>query len=344
MSTPTGSRDMVRGASGIRRALHGSAHFGGAVLLLLSLLGFHHLIDWPAPVSVLVLAAAAVAWWRFRRGLWMPAAALIMLLAAFTWLSQLEPSNRRDWPAETSVLPGIEVEGSRVTIRGFRNFRWREDGGYEPRWDTRVLDLNDLRELALVVVPFNTSELMAHTMLSFGFGSSNRVVVSVEARKERQEKYGLIPGALRQFELVYILGDERDLLTVRALVRGARLYVYPVRAEPDFIHNLFLDMASAANGLRHRPRFYRSLRDNCTTTLVKHVNRRIDRPIGLRVEALFPALMGRLLHELGYMRTDLPYDQARSRFRADDRVRRHATDPDFSRLIRLDQPTRGHGH
>lgn len=245
-------------------------------------------------------------------------------------------SNNRNWQIETSVLPTIHIDNDRVQIDGMRDFTWDENGNYDAKWVTREFDLTELDELELVVEPFKDSDLMAHTMLCFGFGGE-RVMVSVEARKEEHEEYGLLPGALNQFELIYLFGTEHDLLTVRALYRKARIFLFPVRADHDFIRALFVDLATAANDLHEHPRFYRTIQDNCTTTLVKHIDRQMDKKIGLRKETLLPAKTGRLLHKLGYMHTDLSYEEARRRYQVDDLIRQHAENPSFSELIRADQ-------
>lgn len=316
-----------------RRALFRVAQLAGAALLPVCLVVWQHLADWPGAVTLVLAAAALALWWRTRRRLLVPAVVAAAALLALIWLLTLRPANDREWAPGVSVLPTVTIAGDRVHLRNLRDFRWGEDGIAEARWTERHLNLADLRELELVVEPFRDSELMAHTMLCFGFGDE-RIIVSVEARKEQGETYGLVAGALRQFELMYVFGTERDLLTLRAVTRQTRLYLYPIRAEPDFIRALFLDLAASANDLHQQPRFYRSIRDNCTTTLVQHFDRHLEDRIGLQPDTLFPARTGRLLHRRGFMRTDLGYDQAHRHCRIDERVRQHAADPAFSRLLR----------
>ena len=267
--------------------------------------------------------------------------ALGALGVGLAWLGLQEPRNDRDWWVETSRLPRIEIEGDTATIHDLRRFEWRE-AGFEAAWEARRYDLRRLEQVELMVEPFGPSRLLAHTMLGFDFGDQGRLVVSIEARKEKGESYGLLAGALRQFEIVYLFLDERDALVGRAVKRGSRLYAFPVRARPEAIRRLFLELAATANDLHETPRFYRSLFDNCTTAWVRHVDRHLvgqngeplDAPIGLRLETLFPGLTPNLLYDTGFMATDLPFEDALARFRIDERVRRHASHPEFSRLIR----------
>lgn len=284
---------------------------------------------------VVVVAGALV----FRPRLKMASLVAASLWAVLLiWLALLRPSHDREWWADTAVLPEISVDGDRVTIRGLRNFTWRSLDDFDARWETRTYDLDTLDRLELMVEPLSGSDLMAHTMLGFGFGADERIIISAEARKEVGEDYGVIPALLRQFELLYVIGDEEDLLTLRAVGRGARIMVFPVRADRDFIRSLFLDMCREANRLREEPAFYRMLSRNCTTSLVPHVDKFWSSRMGWNEGTLFPARAGRMLHTRGLLDTDLPYEEAAEHHRVDERVRQHAGEEDFSRLIRGGRP------
>ena len=148
------------------------------------------------------------------------------------------------------------------------------------------------------------------------------------------EQYGLIAGALRQFELMYVFGTEEDILGLRAVHFESRLYVYPIKANREFTPELFLDLCKSANALIEKPLFYGTFSRNCATTLLQHIERvHIDK-IGSRTETLFSAQAGRLLYDLGYMDTKLSFEEARERFRIDEKARLFAGNPRFSEKIR----------
>lgn len=254
----------------------------------------------------------------------------VFLLVFLGFIVMLQPSNHRHWDTDVSVLPKINIDEDQIVIDGFRNFRWDQEGLINAEWDVRTFNLEAIESLALIVEPFKDSDLMAHTMLQFGFADGQKIIVSVEARKEKNEKYGLIQGAMRQFELIYIFGDEHDLLPLRAIHRQAHVYIYPIRADKKFIRNLLLDLIQSANALHTQPQFYRSISDNCTTTLVQHIDRHVaGQKIGLRFETLFPAQTGKLLHRMGFMDTDLSYEEAKKYFRVDDDIRKKFFNSDF---------------
>ena len=288
---------------------------------LITITGFHYLYQLPKVVSVLVFVVFPLIGRHFHKEKIFVIFVLIGFIGMIMSVQVVAPSNDRDWASDHSVLPKIEMADHKVIIEGFRNFEWFGQNKFNPRWEERSFDLRKLKRLFLVVEPFKDSELMAHTMLRFDFGEDGPVIISVEARSEKNEEYSLLAGAYRQFELIYIFGDENDLFSLRAIYRGARIYVYPVKADHEFIVDLFRDLAAAANSLHLSPRFYRSIYDNCTTTLVKHIDRHYEDHIGLRYETLFPALTGKLLYDLGFMDTDLSYEEAKKRFRVDDLIR-----------------------
>ena len=287
----------------------------------INVLMLHHFLDLSGRLSVFLFLASLMVWARFRKQLFITVVPPIMLIGILVWFSTIQASNDREWRTDVSVLPKIDISNEIVTIHNLRNAIWNNPRTFSPNWETRDYDLNKLRSLDLIIEPFNNSKLMAHTMLSFGFEDQGHVIVSVEARREIQEEYSLVAGALRQFELIYVFGDEKDLLTLRALVRGSALHLYPIKAEPEFIVTLFKDLAVSANTLHDKPQFYRTLRDNCTSTLVEHIDRHYQQTIGLRTEVIFPAKAGELLHKLGRMDTHLSYDKAYQVSRIDHIVR-----------------------
>lgn len=310
---------------GIKARVYRALRFMRAAVIVLlwaaAVAGFHYSFSWPKELSIFLFLALLSAGMMARSLKLLAICVIIGFAGMLAAVARVQPSNDRPWAAEFAVLPRIEIAGSQVTIQGVRNFRWHDSSTFDAVWQQRDFDLKKLTSLELIVEPFKGSELMAHTMLQFGFGEEGSLIVSVEARREEHERYSLVPGAFRQFELIYLFGDEHDLLELRAVHRGTRLYAYPVKADREFMASLFLDLAASANALHSQPKFYRSLRDNCTTTLVKHIDRMHLEHIGLRYETVFPALTGRLLYERGFMDTDLSYEEARTLFRVDERIR-----------------------
>lgn len=257
--------------------------------------------------------------------------ALAVLLA---WI-RVEPSNERDWVPEQAVLPTATFEGDRVHIRGFRNWDWRGEGDAVARFEERTYDLDRIESVWYILSPFGTDwRGPAHSFLSFGFADSQYVAVSVEARKEVGETYSILRGLMKRFEVMYVIGDERDLLGVRVFRNQDEIQVYPIRATRQAVRELFVEMLERANGLAAEPEFYGSLRNNCTTNILRHVNRVSPRPIRFGPRILLPGYSDEVAHRLGLIDTELPLDAARERFRVNDRVRQYVDRHDFSAAIR----------
>jgi len=301
--------------------------WGASVLML------RHFIDFPANVGLSIFIIGIIFAAIFRKSILVKLIPPLLFLACLLWLTTIQAKNDRDWLDEISFLPSINIENNIATIQNFRNFAWQGIDSSDLNWETRQFDLSKLSGLSLIVVPFHDSNYMAHTMLSFEFEDYNNFIVSVETRKEKNEQYSLVAGALRQLELIYVFGSERDLLTLRAIHRDSRLHLYPIKADTQFIVNLFKDLAQSANALHAKPQFYRTLRDNCTTTLVKHIDRHYQQKIGMRLETIFPAKAGELLYELQRMETELTYEQAFELSRIDHLVKKYNTNEDFSSLL-----------
>ena len=265
-----------------------------------------------------------------------------VLAAATFWYATRTPSSAREWAVEQSRLPLAHVDGDQVRIRDVRNFRWNADGGavaFEPAWEERSYRLEDLDSMWYVLSPFGRDwRGPAHGMLSFGFSDTAFVAISVEARKETGESYSIWRGLLRQFELAYIVADERDVIGLRANAWDDDVYVYPLRVEPDRIRSIFVSMLERANRLHDEPAFYDTFRTSCTTTLLSHANAVASRPIRGGYRVLLPGYSDELLHSRGLLRTDLSLDAARDTFRVNDRAT--PLDETFSLRIRTPQRER----
>lgn len=247
----------------------------------------------------------------------------------------IRPSNDRVWAAEQSRLAEARFEDDLVTIRNVRDFRWPAEGPPEERWTERTYDLSRIETVWFVLTPFAAEwRGPAHAFLSFGFADSQYVAVSVEARREEGETYSISKGLLKRFEIVYIVGDEQDLIGSRALRQHDEVYVYPIRATPDGVRRLFVDMLRSANELIEQPEFYGSIRNNCTTRILRHVNAIIEQPIHWEWRILLPGYSDELAMSRGLIDTTLPLDSARTRYRVNERVREYLGRRDFGTRIR----------
>jgi hypothetical protein len=269
----------------------------------------------------------------------MLAGAALLLLGAFAWLGALEPSNERDWAPDHAVLPHARIDGSLARITGVRNFQYSDGGRVTPAFEERTLHLERLESVWFVLVPFSSRwRAPAHSFVSFGFSDSQFVGISVEARREADEKYGVLPGLLRRYELMYVVADERDLVLRRVLHDSNEVYLYPVRATPAAAREMFVAMLARANSLAAKPEFYNTVSNNCTSNLIAHVNAIAPGKIPAGWRTLLPGYADEVALELGLISDSGRVEDVRRRYRVSARAVKYATDPAFSLRIRQIDP------
>ena len=262
-------------------------------------------------------------------------AVFVAAIAGYLLLVVLvHPSNEREWSPDQQRLATAEFSADSVRVRNVRNTFYRSTTDYDVHWEDRTYDLRRLQSVWFVVEPFATWRGPAHTFLSFGFGNGDYVAISVEIRKEQGESFSPLRGLLRQYELTYIVGDERDLIGLRANHRHDDVHLYPTRITADAARTLFVSMLERANAVAAKPEFYNTLSNTCTTNIVDHVNLIAPHPIPFSYKTVLPAYSDDLAFDLGMIDTNLPREQFRAAFRINDLALEHAHTADFSDAIR----------
>jgi len=279
--------------------------------------------------------ACAVALWmrRLRLG------SLGFVLAfggLLVWWHSLTPTNDRLWADEVAQITSGSVEGNRVTMHNVRNFVWRSDTDYTPRWDTRSYDLDGLKSVDMILSYWG-SPAIAHLMVSFGFDGGDYLAFSVEIRRERHEDFSEIGGFFKEFELSVIAADERDIVQVRTNVRDERDYLYHIRLPALEMRSLFLAYLDEANRLVHHPRFYNTVTANCTT-LVYHMLKRIVGHLPVDYRVLFSGYLPEYVYSIGGLDSRYPLEELRSLGYVSERAKRANGSADFSAAIRQGVP------
>jgi hypothetical protein len=258
-------------------------------------------------------------------------AALAAVAIAVRFL--IRPSNDRKWAIDQAVLPLAEIAPPFVTIRNIRNFTYETTDRYTPGYYDKTFDLRKLDSAWFFVEPFGRGGA-AHTFVSFGFEDRDFVAISVEIRKEKGESFSALKGLLRQYEIMYVIGDERDLVKLRTNFRKDPVHLYRIHSTPERLRKVFLSMLRRANDLREHPEFYNTATNTCTTNLVRHVNEITPRRIPFSPAVLLPANSDRLAYDLGLIDRSLPFAETRERARINASAEKFADDPEFSRRIR----------
>lgn len=299
----------------------------------------------PAVVQVALAATFAVGtvavlvWLRpflLALGVWALALALIVF-----WWSTLRPSNDRDWQPDVVRLPSAAIHGDKLTIHDLRNADYRTEMDYTVRYEERTYDLSRLRGLDLFMIYWG-SPMIAHTILSWQFESGPPLAISIETRKQQGEEYSTMAGFFKQYELIYVAADERDVIRLRTNYRndgqGEEVYLYRLKTPPVQARALLLEYVRSMNELVDHPEFYNALTDNCTTSLRRLITLAAPNASGLDWRLVANGYGDELLYEQGLVETRMPFAELRARSRINAKGKAADQDPLFSLRIREGVP------
>ena len=273
----------------------------------------------------------------FRPFRWVLAGWAMAFALLLVWWIQIPASNNRDWAPEVARLPSVEIHGDRLTFHNVRNFEYRTETDFSPRYEDRMVDLSRLRGLDLFVVYWG-SPWIAHTIMSWQFEDSPPLAISIETRKRRGQQYSAVEGFFKQYELIYVVADERDVIRLRTTYRGEEVYLYRLAVPIPQARALLLDYVKTMNRLVEHPKFYFAIRDNCTTSIRHHV-KRVDPgapPFDWRFIA--NGYGDQMLYERGRIDTRLPFEELKRKSLVNERAKAAGQDPGFSQRIREGLP------
>jgi hypothetical protein len=278
-------------------------------------------------VLVIVLSLALVR--PLLRGLTI---SLLPIVAVVLWWTSIAPSNSRDWTPDVARTARATFDGSHVTIQNVRNFNYRSENDYDQRWETRTYDLDRIQGLDLFISFWGPTEI-AHTIVSWDFDDGQHLAISIETRKEKGESYSALRGFFRQYELYYVVADERDLVGLRTNYRGEQVYLYRIRVPPAQARALLVDYLDEVNSLADHPEWYNALTQNCTTTIRGHTQH-IGAAGSFDWRMLVNGHLDELLYERGQIDTSLPFADLKLRSDITDKAKAADDSPDFSAKIR----------
>jgi hypothetical protein len=289
-----------------------------------------------AGLTALVLIACL---FFFRPRKFRLAAFAAVFLLAILWFFSREPSNTRDWLPDVARVARVDVNGDHAVVHNVRNFDYRSETDFTPAWEDRTYDLGKLKT-ADYILSYWGSRAIAHGIVSFEFAGGQHLAVSIETRKEKTESYSSVQGFFRQYELIYVFADERDVLRLRTNYRNEDVYVYRTRVGPAAARRIFMSYADSANQLFDHPEFYNAMTSNCVTSILPHV-RAGDPNTTARwysKEILLPGHSARRAYENGNIDTSMPFEEVEARSHVNRAAQAADRDPDFSNKIRIGLP------
>jgi Domain of unknown function (DUF4105) len=260
---------------------------------------------------------------------------LLFFLVLGWWWFTITPANDRQWQPDLALLPYTTIGGDKVTVHNIRNFEYRSEFDYKPAYYTKTYNLQELEGMDLFAV-YWMGPAIAHTVMSFNFGNKDYLAVSIEARKELNEGYSTVKGFFRQYELTYIVADERDVIRLRTNYRKdppEDVYLYRIQSRKENVRRLFLEYLKKINELYEKPAFYNTLLDNCTTSI--WFNTRVNPghlPFSWKI--LLSGYVPEYLYESKSLATQLPFEELQQQAYINPTAQAADQASDFSQRIR----------
>ena len=288
-------------------------------------------------IAAALLAIAFVVVLLFVRPFWRKLWIFVVLFAGvLMWWLTLSPTSDSDWQPDVAQKARAEIQGDEVTLHNVRNCDYRTEADYTPHWETRTVRISQITGIDLAVNYWG-SPWIAHPILSFQLADAPPICFSIETRKKLGQTYSTIGGLYRQFELIYIVADERDVIRVRTNYRkGEDIYLYHTTISPVHARERFLEYIHSLNALRDKPRWYNAVTTNCTTSI------RTQHPPGERIPWDWRILLNgkgdELLYQHGVIDRSLPFAELKARSLVNARAQAAGDSPDFSQLIRVGLP------
>lgn len=284
----------------------------------------------PAIVYLLGIGLFIVFHRKYRQAFFI---SLLGFVAVAGWFATIQPSANGVYPPELT-LPFAEIKDDTVTFHNVRHCLYRTKNDFDLRYETRMYRLRELKTLD-VMVNYWGMDAIAHTFLAFGFDDGRYLDVSVEIRPEIGKAYDMLQGFFKQYQLIYIWADERDLIGLRTNYKKETVYLYRTTLVPQDVQKMFVSMVQSTNDIYRKPQFYHTLTHSCTNTLGDHVIKAGIAKIPFWKRRLLTGDVDQRLYKGGLLESwGLPFAQLRQEANIDARARAAGQDPDFSRKIR----------
>ncbi len=295
--------------------------------------------SWPKPICislVIIYGSACVAVFIMASVKRLLPLLLLVFLIPLIAFSLMAPSHDRNWQPDVAKMPYAEFEGDKIVIHNIRHNEYISETDFDVRYETRSYQLSELRSVDLLMTDWGLG-FIAHTMISFGFDNDRYLCLSIETRKEEGEEYSALKGFFRQFELIYILADERDLVRLRTNFRkGEDVYLYRYRISSlEHTRQTLVEFLNRINDLHDTPEWYNAMTENCMTSAFKIARKDAAAGRGkLHWSLILNGYAPDNAYRNGVLDQTMPFDQLKQISRINDRALAAGNSADYSIKIR----------
>jgi hypothetical protein len=287
------------------------------------------------PVTLIYVLGIIALLIKFNRSCWAAGLCFVGFCIVLAWWLNLKPSNNGDWQPDVDRTAWAELDGDRVTIHNLRNCDYRTETDYANCWSDRTLYLSQIRAADLFLTNWGL-RWASHPIVSFQFGDNEHVAFSIEARYKAGQSYSPVLGCFRQYELIFVTADERDVIRLRTNYRkDEEVYLYRAQLQPKIARAMFLTYVAYLNKLNDHPEWYNQLTRNCTTTLDRQLATDVTNPQPWNYQFIVNGTLDELLYDRGRLVTGgLSFAELKQREHINAVAQTANRSPDFSALIR----------
>ena len=288
------------------------------------------------PLTLIYVLAIIVILFKVKRRLWAAALCFAGFCIVLTWWLSLKPSNDGNWEPDAERTAWAEINGDQITIHNLRNCDYVTKTEYSNCWSDRTVYLSQLRYADLFFTTWGP-KYIGHPIVSFQFGDHDHIAFSIEARYKAGQGYSAILGFFRQYELIFITADERDVIRLRTNYRkDEEVFLYRTTVSAERAREIFLVYVDYLNKLRDHPEWYNAVTRNCTTTLDTKIAADMQHPQPWNYQLLLNGTLDELLYDRGRLVTGgLPFPELKEREHINAAGRAADGSPDWSALIRV---------
>ncbi len=259
---------------------------------------------------------------------------LILCIFVLIGWAQVKPSHDRKWEPSVAKFSYTKTEGDQIQIHNIRNFYYKTEKDFSVRYYDKTYDLNKLETVDYILVYWDGNEAVAHSIFSFGFAGGDYLTVSVEMRLEKGEPQSSLRGLFKQYELIYILGDEKDLLRLRTNYRREEVFLYPINMDKETVRKVFNVIMERVNSIASEPEFYNTLTQSCLSSLMGDLKRVITPKSSFDYRRLANGFSDELLYENGWIDSKLSFPETKKMHYINQYVQDDKDGSDYSRKIR----------
>ena len=246
-----------------------------------------------------------------------------------------KPSNDRNWAVSVAKLPYVSFKDNLVIVHNVRNFNYRTTEDFDIRYYDKIYDVNKLESLYLALSYWDGNKTVAHAIFSFGFSNGDFLAVSSEVRLTKGKEISLLGGIFNEYEIIYILADERDVLKLRTNYRKEEVFLYELQTKNGQvdIEKFFYYLMKKVDTFEDNPRFYNTLTTNCLTSLLHDFSVAVHRKLRFDIRLIKNGYFDELLYEEGAIKTwGLPFKKLKKERHINQYVEKNPTN--YSKKIR----------